>query len=78
MDVFLVKLFLIIGHIATAMLLLIMNNLPQKYIHSGLTFVIKHPLIRGWFCLVNRLCEKLWCIVRVLPDMSRVQKDKKS
>ncbi len=47
MDVFLVKLSLIIGHIATAMLPLIMNNLPQKYIHSGLTFVIKHPL-KSW------------------------------
>ncbi len=45
MDVFLVKLSLILGHIATAMLPLIMNNLPQKYIHSGLTFVIKHPLL---------------------------------
>ena len=44
MDVFLVKLSLIIGHIAIAMLPLIMNNLPQKYIHSGLTFVIKHSL----------------------------------
>ncbi len=44
MDVFLVKLSLILGHIATAMLPLIMNNLPQKYIHSGLTFVIKRPL----------------------------------
>ncbi len=44
MDVFLVKLSLIIGHIATAMLPLIMNNLPQKYIHSGFTFVIKQPL----------------------------------
>ncbi len=44
MDVFLVKLSLILGHIATAMLPLIMNNLPQKYIHSGLTFDIKHPL----------------------------------
>ena len=44
MDVFLVKLSLILGHIATAMLPLIMNNLIQKYIHSGLTFVIKHPL----------------------------------
>ncbi len=44
MDVFLVKLSLILGHIATAMLPLIMNNLTQKYIHSGLTFVIKHPL----------------------------------
>ena len=44
MDVLLVKLFLFIGHIATAMLPLIMNNLPQKHIHSGLTFVIKHPL----------------------------------
>ena len=44
MDVFLVKLSLILGHIATAMLPLIMNNLPQKYIHSGFTFVIKQPL----------------------------------
>ncbi len=46
MDVFLVKLSLIIGHIATAMLPLIMNNLTQKYIHSGLTFVFKHPLLK--------------------------------
>ena len=45
MDVFLAKLFLTLGHIATAMLPLIMNNLSQKYIHSGLTFVIKHPLL---------------------------------
>jgi len=44
MDVFLVKLSLIISHIATAMFPLIMNNLTQKYIHSGLTFVIKRPL----------------------------------
>ena len=47
MDVFLVKLSLILSHIATAMLPLIMNNLPQKYIHSGLIFVIKHPLKSG-------------------------------
>ena len=45
MDVFLVKLSLTIGHIATTMLPLIMNNLTQKYIHSGLTFVIKTLLI---------------------------------
>ena len=44
MDAFLVKLSLIFGHIATAMLPQIMNNLPQKYIHSGFTFVIKQPL----------------------------------
>ena len=44
MDVFLVKLSLILGHIATAMLPLIMNNLPQKHIHSGFTFGIKQPL----------------------------------
>ncbi len=49
MDVFLVKLSLTIGHIATAMLPLVMNNLPQKSIHSGLTFVIKHPLKRFIF-----------------------------
>ena len=44
MDVFLTPLSLIFSHHATAWLFQIMNRLAQKYIHSGLIFVIKHPL----------------------------------
>ena len=64
MDVFLAKLYLTLGHIATAMLPLVMNNLSQKYIHSGLTFVIKYPLnltekyIFCFLCTFLRLYQK--------------------